>query len=468
MRLTVQLKQHTPLIHFQWQQEGATLRASEVKPKLDRFILKKLGQGDEKKGFDFAKKQHWCVGKQEHPALSYKMKIIVSEVSCEPIEQSYERTNGRRATATNPLFFANMGEANRENKKCFVRGENIKIEFLFQTKSLLEKVKELLPDFFASTNFGTRQDKGFGSYYIAEGDDLYKDISTVLPQGTSYITIPSVDEKIIWAAIDYYYRRLKSGIHRVNINGRSREGTYPYKKSFLRINHPDVHWEKECFKIAFLGGDEIEDEKEFVFLRAILGLPGSYTFREGNLDRYGRKVVEDEYEIEVRNEFVERIPSPITFKVIKDENESRIFLLVEELDNDTYNEIKNHGFEFVAKFKFIHWKFDENSGERIRNQRREFQKISTYISMEKAYSDIDNRLLRNSVSPEQTERLKDFLDRCHDDETIIELSLPEEQISIRELLEAYHLDLNYSYDVKYKDQPQDRDYQNITANIDNI
>ncbi len=38
-KLEVTLKQHTPLIHFQHDQEGATLRASEVKPKLDRFII---------------------------------------------------------------------------------------------------------------------------------------------------------------------------------------------------------------------------------------------------------------------------------------------------------------------------------------------------------------------------------------------------------------------------------------------
>ena len=38
-RLQVKLKQHTPLIHFQWNQKGATLRASELKPKLDKFIM---------------------------------------------------------------------------------------------------------------------------------------------------------------------------------------------------------------------------------------------------------------------------------------------------------------------------------------------------------------------------------------------------------------------------------------------
>ena len=42
MKLEYNLKQQTPMIHFQAKdgncEEGLTLRASEVKPKLDRFI----------------------------------------------------------------------------------------------------------------------------------------------------------------------------------------------------------------------------------------------------------------------------------------------------------------------------------------------------------------------------------------------------------------------------------------------
>lgn len=37
--LEVTLQQHTPLIHFQHYQDGATLRASEVKPRLDKFLI---------------------------------------------------------------------------------------------------------------------------------------------------------------------------------------------------------------------------------------------------------------------------------------------------------------------------------------------------------------------------------------------------------------------------------------------
>ena len=74
-KLEIKLKQHTPLIHFQHDQEGATLRASEVKPKLDKFILTRLGNGDYQAGINLAKDNGWLVGKGDHPALDYKIKI---------------------------------------------------------------------------------------------------------------------------------------------------------------------------------------------------------------------------------------------------------------------------------------------------------------------------------------------------------------------------------------------------------
>jgi hypothetical protein len=74
--LTITLKQHTPLIHFQHSQKGATLRATEVKPKLDRFVLTALGNGNYEAGIEEAKNKGWLIGKKcEHPALNYKIRI---------------------------------------------------------------------------------------------------------------------------------------------------------------------------------------------------------------------------------------------------------------------------------------------------------------------------------------------------------------------------------------------------------
>lgn len=59
-KFVIKLRQHTPLIHFQWAQEGAGLRATEVKPKLDKFINQKKGE-------------------EKNQALNYKMRIKLEE-----------------------------------------------------------------------------------------------------------------------------------------------------------------------------------------------------------------------------------------------------------------------------------------------------------------------------------------------------------------------------------------------------
>ena len=39
LKWVFQLRQHTPMIHFQSSEAGVCLRATEVKPKFDRFLL---------------------------------------------------------------------------------------------------------------------------------------------------------------------------------------------------------------------------------------------------------------------------------------------------------------------------------------------------------------------------------------------------------------------------------------------
>ena len=68
------LKQHTPLIHFQHDQAGATLRASEVKPKLDRFIIDAYGLAVNGKPKEEYKKYFIGEGKN-NMVLDYQMRI---------------------------------------------------------------------------------------------------------------------------------------------------------------------------------------------------------------------------------------------------------------------------------------------------------------------------------------------------------------------------------------------------------
>ena len=182
--LKVTLKQHTPLIHFQHDQYGATLRASEVKPKLDRFILTKLGGGDYKKGCEKAKKEGWLVGKGEHPALNYKMKIVCSKNRDEflaasymsPKKMPYLNSQGINVLSPTPYFAQEKenGEiANQKrrwnNIKCkAIKHEKVEIEIFSLVDSLIDEIGNFIQSFFVIENFGTRQSKGFGCFTVIE------------------------------------------------------------------------------------------------------------------------------------------------------------------------------------------------------------------------------------------------------------------------------------------------------------
>ena len=62
------LKQHTPIIHFQSEQHGATLRATELKPKFDRFLISYVFKNKK------SEYQKYLIDK-EKDALDYKVKI---------------------------------------------------------------------------------------------------------------------------------------------------------------------------------------------------------------------------------------------------------------------------------------------------------------------------------------------------------------------------------------------------------
>ena len=180
-RLNIILKQHTPLIHFQHDQEGATLRASEVKPKLDKFILTKLGNENYQQGINTAKENKWLVGKGEHPALDYKMRIECKEpvdinLSIKQVEKrgviqkdELERilfTTANYPDNMNSLIMGNMGGRIKEDILNFVLYSNIKIVIISKKNKLIDEIKHFVFTFFVENGFGNRTSKGFGSYTV--------------------------------------------------------------------------------------------------------------------------------------------------------------------------------------------------------------------------------------------------------------------------------------------------------------
>ena len=181
-KLEIKLKQHTPLIHFQHDQEGATLRASEVKPKLDKYVLSQLTPEEMSQG----KNEGWLKIKNDRVWLDYKMKIEASEprdVSMTVLEEIDRKTQsqkyddiGRPLYKTqnypdnlNSLIMGNMGGRIREDVLNFVMFGNVSLTLIFNCEWLHTKVKNEIFNFFFVTNFGNRTSKGFGKFFLLCG-----------------------------------------------------------------------------------------------------------------------------------------------------------------------------------------------------------------------------------------------------------------------------------------------------------
>lgn len=305
--LKVTLKQHTPLIHFQHDQEGATLRASEVKPKLDKYVLTQLGNGNYKTGIDDARRKGWLVGKGEHPALDYKMrieatgveKLIINEQRkyTEQHENNHKpyiqqgnnkylakirKSDGRKICDLKqyPLFFANMDadyyNPNEYRKFSFTEAPIIMV-VLVKSDSLYKYIAnaDLLNDFFFQTNFGTRQSKGFGSFGIDENDELYREkhsnLRFMIPVPS---TIKYIDGKFkyVFERIDLFCKALRGGI---NLKDRDGNTTF-YFKSLAFMYAKDVlqaHWDKRKIKEQFYNNRRYKKDKNRNMERELDSLP---------------------------------------------------------------------------------------------------------------------------------------------------------------------------------------------------
>ena len=178
---TFHLRQHTPLIHFQPHQAGATLRATEVKPKLDRFIIerKTKAKGDTATEKMLENHPEWLVGGgvPGHAALDYKLNIranikekyVIGSSISKHARRSLEQQGIKYLTSA-PYFADNepIKKGRLNDIKWGVMMDNIRIEVFSLNAVLLQTIERELPFFFAYNNFGTRQSKGFGCFTLED------------------------------------------------------------------------------------------------------------------------------------------------------------------------------------------------------------------------------------------------------------------------------------------------------------
>ncbi|HOY32223.1 MAG TPA: hypothetical protein PKW80_10125 [Bacteroidales bacterium] len=367
------LKQHTPIIHFQHEQDGATLRATEVKPKLDRFIIEKLTGIKGKSAFDKFKEnpewKKWLVGNGEHPALNYKMKIQEKnndETLFLPLALEQNNPEKKIAIATSlsininniiapTLYFANEDKIkfnqnaidrtrSKLNEVALAKQSNsgISLEIITLSKEISGEIEKHIVSFFLQTNFGTRQNKGFGSFTISKMNGVAQEINTrMFPPGTFKKSINgNANTRIntIFKIIKEEYQLLKSGIN---------HGVYNKSKLFeYFVNLPNpIRWEKRKIKQEFNSnkaakfyGIDLTKRNEpidivdatgsdynsftdkqtnnYQYIRALLGLAEQIEFQVGNPVDRGNKMVA---KIDGSAVGLERFQSPITFKVINND-----------------------------------------------------------------------------------------------------------------------------------------------------
>ena len=396
-KLEVKLKQHTPLIHFQHDQEGATIRASEVKPRLDRFILSETGKefydkitDDEfeevalayehqhpGKAFDeslgwarqslevgkyVARKEGWFNSTSGHLSLNYKLSFLSSSridaISLD-VEQgrnnkynTYYTDNNRHSDF--PLLLSNMGGKEKVEDLCnlsFYR--NVYATFLTPSLSLSKTLTTILPLFFALNNFGQRKDKGFGSFTVLQINGQQISSPSLAEHGVKYrlsfkqnynATIPYFAS--IFHLIDFYWKCLKSGIN------YTRNGQYPqryikaYLWTYLNLNEHPKTWEKRRIKEHFnlrTGREITENPNQPFFARALLGAPDKFEYRNFQPTRTIRITHNEDPSSDY---FIARIHAPLIFKPVINDNSVTIYLIPDSTALDKLKEYTNLQFKF--------------------------------------------------------------------------------------------------------------------------
>lgn len=171
------LVQHTPLIHFQHSEPHACLRATEVKPKLDRFLIEQLEKDDR---FGDGRWKKWFVGDGSQQSFDYMMRITPNSEQVErtqSIERAIARAEHRPPNASfheiHKNYFGNMASGNniqdtiRETfKESLFYKDGLTLTIRCFITELLTFIDEHIRGFFMMHNFGTRQRKGFGSFTV--------------------------------------------------------------------------------------------------------------------------------------------------------------------------------------------------------------------------------------------------------------------------------------------------------------
>lgn len=408
------LVQHTPLIHFQHSEPHACLRATEVKPKLDRFLIEQLEKDDR---FGDGRWKKWFVGDGSQQSFDYMMRITPNSERVDrtqSIERAIARAEHRPPNANlheiHKNYFGNMASGNniqdtiRETfKESLFYKDGLTLTIRCFIPELLTFIDEHIRGFFMMHNFGTRQRKGFGSFTVdintqpnaPKGFDL---VGKYCPNAYYCKLDGNVNADALLDAVWVISAFLRSGFNRG-------EGNYVRGfvfRYFQREKNPLAN-DKAFVKQQVLRnvyneatrGEHLHPYGNNVRYRYVRGLLGTNeNSRFCRNPRGGTREDRTVHNIYIHSaEGVERFPSPLLFKPIG----KFVFILPQKMPDEIF------GSEFYI--------LEKNQEEEYDSKATSDQKLN-YLKQE-----CKNRMIKTPTAEElapgaksDDEALKRFLD----------------------------------------------------------
>ena len=330
-KIQIPLIQHTPILHFQgeYADEGATLRATELKPKLDRYITV---------NHSGPIPIEWKIGKTN--ALNYKLRITAFEEAVLKGGQP-------------PMFFGEGKNLLQISHMKDSRQIEIMLELFCNIESLYENLKSVdWKSFFLANNFGTRQSKGYGSFFVdSQNSGLTSMIGKSIINGDASYRVDSFftitgnanDWKGVMTQIGDVYKCMRGGINENGLYFKSLMFSYArYYKSERKKD--SLYWDKRMIKEIFYPIIREQQLKYYFFFYPLLDFKDNeinqipFLFRDYlGLSSNESWAIPYHAKLSKKNNVIARFKSPILFKPLFINNQWIVFLLHREIPQGFIN-----------------------------------------------------------------------------------------------------------------------------------
>lgn len=307
----------TPYIHFQYSQTGATLRATEVKPKLDKFL--KTHAIDELKPHFFIK---------DTQALNYKMSFF----DLGKVKNANLQITGFK------FYFANTGLGKGSTKAKDFVFRDVKMRIICPNAELRAIIDKYVKAFFVLHNFGARQSKGFGGFLI-EGtseNEIKSAFGMVNTINFSFTTGQNSNISELFGKAATVYSVMKSG--------NRKAGGFILKHYFEGVRNDKAFMREQVLESPSL------PHEGYAFVRAILGLADHYAFNDKYfkgtitvLHYEGTTYESDGWSVPISSikadKGIKRFRSPVTIKFF----DNRVVFMLAN-DDDVYEPLLGQPF----------------------------------------------------------------------------------------------------------------------------